>query len=127
MLKEKKVQVIGVSMDKIADQKKFKDKNNKECDWTLDGMPEAGLYPIVPVKRDWFLDKGRLHPQVKIRREQLPLMPAVAMTAHAAFALRSSCTCRGVQLPGEQRTLRSLVLPNTSLLRLLKSMPDEHK
>lgn len=28
MLKEKKVQVIGVSMDKIADQKKFKDKNN---------------------------------------------------------------------------------------------------
>ena len=28
MLKEKKVKVIGVSMDKIADQKKFKDKNN---------------------------------------------------------------------------------------------------
>tara|TARA_B100000965_G_scaffold340577_1_gene308922 strand:- start:249 stop:548 length:300 start_codon:yes stop_codon:yes gene_type:complete len=27
-LKEKKVQVIGISMDKIEDQKKFKDKNN---------------------------------------------------------------------------------------------------
>jgi hypothetical protein len=47
-------------------------------------MSEPSLYPIVPVKRDWYLDKGRLHPQLKVRREQLPLMPAFAMTAHAA-------------------------------------------
>ena len=47
-------------------------------------MTEAGLYLIVPVKRGWFLDKGRLHPQLRIRRHQLPLTPAFAMTAHAA-------------------------------------------
>ena len=47
-------------------------------------MSEPGLYPIVPVKRDWYLDKGRLHPMLKMTRRQLPLMPAFAMTAHAA-------------------------------------------
>ena len=36
---------------------KFKDKNGNELDWTLEGMSEPGLYPIVPVKRDWYLDK----------------------------------------------------------------------
>ena len=47
-------------------------------------MKEPGVYPIVPVKRDWLLDKGRLHSQLQIRRHQLPLTPAFAMTAHAA-------------------------------------------
>ena len=63
---------------------KLKDKICKELDWTLEGMSEPGLYPIVPVKRDWYLDKGRLHPMLKLTRRQLPLMPAFAMTAHAA-------------------------------------------
>ena len=63
---------------------KFKNKNGKELDWTLEGMSEPGLYPIVPVKRDWYLDKGCLHPVLKITRQQLPLMPAFAMTAHSA-------------------------------------------
>ena len=63
---------------------KFKGQNGKEVDWTLEGMSEPGLYPIVPVKRDWYLDKGRLHPVLKITRQQLPLMPAFAMTAHSA-------------------------------------------
>ena len=63
---------------------KFKDKNGKELDWQLEGMSEPGLYPITPVKRDWYLDKGRLHPMLKMTRNQLPLMPAFAMTAHAA-------------------------------------------
>ena len=40
--------------------------------------------PIVPVKKDWYLDKGRLHPILHIKRRQLPLTPAFAMTAHAA-------------------------------------------
>ena len=63
---------------------KFKDKDGKELDWTLEGMSEPGLYPIVPVKRNWYLDKGRLHPVLQHTRTQLPLMPAFAMTAHAA-------------------------------------------
>ena len=63
---------------------KFKDKDHNELDWKLEGMSECGLYPIVPIKRDWFLDKGRLHPMLRITRTQLPLMPAFAMTAHSA-------------------------------------------
>ena len=63
---------------------KFKDKDGKELNWTLEGMSEPGLFPIVPVKRNWYLDKGRLHPVLRHTRTQLPLMPAFAMTAHAA-------------------------------------------
>ena len=63
---------------------KFKDRNGNDLDWTVEGMSEPGLYPIVPVKRDWYLDKGHLHPMLKLTRNQLPLMPAFAMTAHAA-------------------------------------------
>ena len=63
---------------------KFKDRHGNELDWTLEGMSEPGLYLIVPVKRDWYLDKGRLHPMLKLTRNQLPLMPAFAVTAHAA-------------------------------------------
>ena len=63
---------------------KFYDKDGNDLPWTLPGMTEKGVYPIVPVKRDWFLDKGRLHPVLRIKRRQLPLTPAFAMTAHAA-------------------------------------------
>ena len=59
-------------------------KDGKDLDWTLPGLSEPGLYPIVSTKKDWFLDKGRLHPILKIKRQQLPLTPAFAMTAHAA-------------------------------------------
>ena len=61
---------------------KFNDKDHNELDWKLEGMSECGLYPIEPIKRDWFLDKGRPHPMLRITRTQLPLMPAFAMTAH---------------------------------------------
>ncbi len=49
--------------------------------WALE---EEGLYPIKPKRGAWFLDKGRKHPVLKISRQQLPLAPAFAMTAHAA-------------------------------------------
>ena len=54
------------------------------CHGKLDGMIEAGVYPIVPVRREWYLDKGRQHPQLKIVRRQFPMTPAFAMTSHAA-------------------------------------------
>ena len=63
---------------------KFKDRNGNDLDWTVEGMSEPGLYPIVSVNCDWYVDKGRLHPMLKLTRNQLPLMPAFAMTAHAA-------------------------------------------
>jgi len=58
---------------------------NQECAWTLPGLErQPGVYPIVPKKSSWYLDKGRKHPVLKISRTQLPLAPAFAMTAHAA-------------------------------------------
>ena len=42
------------------------------------------MYPIVPVTKEWYLDKGRPHPQLKIHRRQLPLSPAFGMTAHSS-------------------------------------------
>ena len=52
-------------------------------EWTV--VPEQrGLYPIVPKKATWFLDKGRKYPVLGIRRQQLPLAPAFAITAHCS-------------------------------------------
>ena len=47
-------------------------------------MTEPGLYPIQPVFRTWFIDKGRQHPVLAVRRQQIPLAPAFAITSHAA-------------------------------------------
>ena len=37
---------------------KLYDKSGKDLNWTLPGVSEPGVYPIVPVKRTWCLDKG---------------------------------------------------------------------
>ena len=52
--------------------------------WRLPSLKEPGLYPIKEVRGDWYLDKGRQHSVLKVKRRQLPLAPAFAMTAHAA-------------------------------------------
>ena len=70
-------------MPKVVFVKLFEKDGNK-LDWTLPGLSESGVYPTVPIKTYWFLDKGRLHPILQIKRQQLPLTPAFAMTAHAA-------------------------------------------
>ena len=63
---------------------KFRNPDGSELSWKLEGLTEYGLYPIQPKRSSWFLDKGRMHPMLKIRREQLPLAPAFAMTSHAS-------------------------------------------
>ena len=62
----------------------FKNKKDKPCNWRIDGMIKNGIYPIVPRSREWYLDKGKQYPQLKIRRRQLPLAPAFGMTSHSA-------------------------------------------
>ena len=52
--------------------------------WQLPGLSEPGLYPIRPRRGTWYLDKGRKHPVLRVTRQQLPLAPAFALTAHAA-------------------------------------------
>ena len=52
--------------------------------WTLEGVPEAGVHPMYPVKRPWYLGAKRQRKVLKITRTQLPLTPTYAMTAHAS-------------------------------------------
>ena len=52
--------------------------------WKLNGIDEPGVYPIQPVRREWYLDKNRKPKVLKVIRRQLPLTPAFAMTAHAS-------------------------------------------
>ena len=54
------------------------------CAWQLEGMSEPGVYPIRPWARSWYLDQRREHPQLQIKRWQIPLAPAYAITAHSS-------------------------------------------
>ena len=38
------------------------DMKGMELDWTLPGVSERGLYPIVPRSRAWYLDNGIAQP-----------------------------------------------------------------
>ena len=53
-------------------------------EWQLDGTPEAGIYPIQPVRRAWFLDRTKPKPILRVLRKQLPLCPAFSFTAHTS-------------------------------------------
>ena len=54
------------------------------AEWKLDGVEMPGVYPILPKQKDWYLDARRDNPVLKIKRRQIPLTPAYAMTAHAS-------------------------------------------
>ena len=51
--------------------------------WRITGLA-TGVYPVVPKRATWHLDAGRKSPMLAVRRRQLPLIPAFAMTAHQA-------------------------------------------
>lgn len=55
-----------------------------EATWQLDGIDEPGVYPIHPITKPWYLDKSRQPAVLLIRRTQIPLTPAYAMTAHSS-------------------------------------------
>ena len=55
----------------------------QNCSWVVGDLP-PGIYPIRPWKRRWFLDNKRKYPMLPVFREQLPLAPAFAITAHGA-------------------------------------------
>ena len=53
--------------------------------WQLDGVDEPGVYPVRSQMEDWFLDNRRKPaPVLKIKRRQIPLTPAFAITAHSS-------------------------------------------
>ena len=54
------------------------------CQWTIPGVDRAGIYPVFAWKRSWYLDQHRKVPRLEVKRYQIPLAPAYAMTAHAS-------------------------------------------
>ena len=55
-----------------------------DAKWRMPGIQEDGVYPITPCARQWFLDRNRKKPMLDVKRKQLPLAPAFAITAHAS-------------------------------------------
>ena len=47
-------------------------------------IPDCGIYPIKPWSRSWCLDQNRDFPKLEVKRFQLPLGPAYAVTAHSS-------------------------------------------
>ena len=70
-------------MPKVVNEQLFQE-NGMPGEWELDGVGVKGAYPVTPTKKEWFLDKDRDRPVLKIKRLQFPLAPAVAVTAHAS-------------------------------------------
>ena len=56
----------------------------KPCPWEIPGVDRPGIYPVFPWKRSWHLDQHRQVPRLEVKRFQIPLAPAYAMTAHAS-------------------------------------------
>ena len=54
------------------------------CKWTVPGIDRPGVYPVFPWKRPWHLDQQRKVPRLEVKRYQIPLAPAYAMTAHSS-------------------------------------------
>ena len=52
--------------------------------WTISNLQEANIYPVIPQRKRWQLDKRRKRPILSISRKQYALAPAFATTAHAA-------------------------------------------
>ncbi len=75
-----KVVLVQFTEEKIVNDVKVE----MPCEWTVPGIDRPGVYPIVPVTRNWFLDQNRPIPKLKVSRKQLPLAPAYAMTAHGS-------------------------------------------
>ena len=57
----------------------------ENCTWQLPGTSEQGIYPLVPIKRNWFLDKGRQYPLLGIQRRQIPLVLFFVFMRKVAF------------------------------------------
>ena len=55
-----------------------------DAQWQLAGTPEPGIYPLRPVTKEWYLDKGREHSVLQVKRTQIQLTPSFAITAYAS-------------------------------------------
>ena len=77
--------------------------------WQLPGMMEAGVYPVRPVKGDWWLDKNRPAHVLKVKRHQIPLAPAFGKTAHGAQGATEPAAIVDLNTPRGANPLTSYV------------------
>ena len=81
----------------------------KPCDWQIDGISDRGVYPICPWARSWALDQHREVPKLWIKRFQLPLAPAYAITAHGSQGQTLRAAILDLQLGRGVSTIASYV------------------
>ena len=85
----------------------------KVCQWVIPGVNRPGIYPVFPWKRSWHLDQHRRVPRLEVKRFQIPLAPAYAMTAHAsqgrtlAAAIIDLQLGRGKEIPARRMVCRT--------------------
>ena len=96
----------STSLKKLPEVVFLKFKNAK---WKLEGMTEAGVYPIKPVESTWALDRRRKFPRLKIIRKQLPLAPAFCMTAHASQGMTMDAAIVDLRIGKESSPLHGYV------------------
>ena len=80
-----------------------------DAEWTLPGLVEKGLYPICPRRSSWFLDKSRKVPMLRISRQQIPLSPAFAITAHSSQGQTMRAAIVDLQIGKETSPIASYV------------------
>ena len=57
------------------------------AEWILEGMCEAGTYPVKVAKKTWFVDENRMCPVLRVSRTQTPVGPDYARTAYSTQGL----------------------------------------
>ncbi|CAK0888776.1 unnamed protein product, partial [Prorocentrum cordatum] len=72
--------VIFVLFDEGDDGK----GGRKPREWAIEGLRTPGLHQVVPQRKEWFVDKGRPRPRLKVKRRQFPLAPAFGAAAYVA-------------------------------------------
>ena len=85
--------------------------------WTLPGMPEKGVYPVKPTTGEWFLDKNRKVPVIRVKRRQVPLAPAFGVTAHAAQGTTKDAAAVDLHTPAGANPLTSYIALSRGRLR----------
>ena len=60
----------------------FSSRQPKRGAWR--GCCTTTFSPVTALRRQWFLDRGRKNPRLRITRLQFPLAPGFAITAHVA-------------------------------------------
>ena len=86
--------------------------------WRLDGIEEDGIYPIYPISRTWYLDKK--DKKLGVKRCQLPVIPAFAMTAHCSQGKTLSAAI--VDLDVDSRVDKSFGIVAASRVRKKEDM-----